>query len=605
GPLLYSIINKTVDSIDDNFASTSILKNTTYPEKAFSFLRLVYDYPMALLVFAFLVFLVILSVSIAMLSQKKRKIEMKHTLQLADALKRAETADASKSLFLSQMSHEIRTPLNSIIGFLELSKDATLEKVREYHINCDNAAKHLLSIVNDVLDMSAIEAGKMKIASAPFNLKDLISSISSTYIPICEKKNIDFNIKLSGEIDEIIVGDKMRFNQILLNILSNAVKFTEKGFIRLSISQTIVAEGNVYLTIKITDSGCGMSPELQSRLFSPFEQENAKTAQKFGGSGLGLSITKNLVSLMKGAIVAESNLGEGSTFTINLPFERSSEKFEYHSRNLNFKDLHVLVVDDDNDDCRYIASILSHMNINSHCVNGGFEALDEIERTIHTENEYNVCIIDVRMPDIDGIETSKMIRERYGKDVIVIVISAFQHYYNDTILIESGADTFIPKPLFQSSLYDLFVNLTDGHSVVAEKTQQGLTDFSGKRILLVEDNQLNRMIATGLLGKQGIVCDVAEDGQIGYEKFIDSAQGYYDAILMDIHMPNMNGYESTQAIRNSNHPDSSSIGIIAFTANAFQEEISKALAAGMNAHVPKPIDMPALDKALQQVFNKQ
>lgn len=529
------------------------------------------------------------------------RMESEKNEMLATALEAANQASNAKSQFLSRISHELRTPLNAIIGFMELAKGAEKKQIEDYMANSDIAAKQLLSIINDVLDMSSIEAGKLKIAHAPFDFKYLISSITNMFLSQCEEKGLIYETLMLTPIDEWLMGDQLRINQILINLLNNAVKFTSTGSVKLKISQIDASHNQVFIRFEISDTGCGMSKEMLERLFKPFEQESSLTAQKYGGSGLGLSIVNNLVSMMDGVIRVESEQGVGTTFFVDIPFIRS----EVTHRNQLPEDvstMRVLVVDDEELERKYLSIVLGRMSVRHTCIADGGEALSVLEEAEKDDDPYTICLVDWKMPNMSGLEITKRIRERYGKNVVVIVVSAYEHNQADESVKQAGANMFIAKPLFQSTLFDLFMTLTGGR-MLHKHLEKVVYQFKGKRILLAEDNAMNRRVAEGLVKKFGIECDSAEDGQIVLDKFLSSKPGYYDAILMDIQMPNLNGFEATAAIRSSNHKDAKSIQIIALTANAFNEDIAKSLSTGMNAHVTKPIEPDMLGQALDKAFH--
>ena len=606
--LLYSILNKAVSSIQKKDLDMINQKHTNYEEREFSLIRYMYDYSLHIIIFI-LVFFVVLSLNIILIyvlhkrtKEKQQLIEEKHRNEiLADALTVAENAGEAKSQFLSRVSHEMRTLLNAIIGFMQLAKEGgDTKEMDTYLCNADIAAKQLLSVINDVLDMSSIESGKMKIAHSPFDFKQTIHAITNIYLPICQQKGLKYNTRILTPIDEWLIGDQLRLNQILMNLLSNAVKFTSSGQVDLKISQYEIKEQEIFIRIEVTDTGCGMSEEMQERLFKPFEQENATTAQKYGGSGLGLSIVKNLVCMMDGAISVKSKQNEGSTFTVNIPFSKYENSNMINLPN-GIKSLHVLAVDDEENERKYISIILNRMGIWHSCVADGEEALEALSQAEDKNESFNICLIDWKMPHLNGVDTTKLIREKYGEDVIVIVVSAYEQNQANEIAKDAGANLFIAKPLFQSTLLDLFMNLTGGE-IAKRKEEKRSYNFSGKRVLLAEDNAMNLMITERILKSFGVQCECAENGKLALDKFTNSEPGYYDVILMDIQMPKMNGYEAAKAIRNSSHIDAKSIPIIALTANAFNEDIARTLSSGMNAHVAKPIDPKILTAELEKAF---
>lgn len=523
---------------------------------------------------------------------------------LFEALGAANQASYAKSQFLSRVSHELRTPLNAIIGFLNLAKDADQEQIASYLANSDAAAKQLLSVINDVLDMSSIESGKMKIAHTLFDVTHFISNITNLYEPQFRQKGIEYQTIKLNSIDEWLFGDPLRVNQILFNLLNNALKFTEEGRVSLQISQHKSKRSDqVVIRFEVTDTGCGMSEEMQSRLFKAFEQESAVTAQKYGGNGLGLSIVGNLVGMMGGVIKVKSCQNEGSTFSVDLPFTKGKAE-----RTIGIlegaESIHVLVADDTDTEREYMSAILQRLSVRHTCVRNSTDTIQELERARKESDDYNVCIIDWKMAEESGLDISRQIRRQFGQDIVIIVVSAYDHYQADESVKTAGANMFVAKPMFQSALYNLFVTMTGGRFAEQENLQEDV-DLSHMHVLLAEDNAMNRMMMEKTLSKMfGIKCDSVVDGRMALDKFLASPEGGYDVILMDVQMPNMDGYEATRLIRASSHPDAERIQIIAVTANAFSEDITKSLSYGMNDHVSKPLDQEALESALKKVYMK-
>lgn len=605
--ILYSIMKKAATSISVSDINTILQSYADDLEKPFSLIGYMYDYPLHVVLFVAAILLVMfLILYLCQLSGKRKRAEIQVEQEkrrndlLNVALAAAERADAAKSQFLSRVSHEMRTPLNAIIGFIELSKDADAKTISANLANSDVAAKQLLSVINDVLDVSSIDAGKLKIAHSPFHFKHLISAITNIYELQCRQKNINYETKLLTAVDDWLIGDELRTNQILMNLLGNAVKFTEHGSISLTISQTDMEEHKAVICFIISDTGCGMSTEMQERLFKPFEQESADTARRYGGSGLGLSIVKSLVSMMDGSIRVESEAGRGTTFTVDIPYNKNQTAARLPMIE-NIEHLRILAVDDEATEREYIGLVLKRIGVRYTCVENGQSALEELFEGKKANDAYSICILDWQMPEQDGVEITKMIRKNYGKDVLVIVVSAHDYQQTEESAKNAGADMFLSKPLFQSSLFDLFLSLTNGR-IVRDEPAEPAWDFSGKRVLLAEDNELNRIIVEAFLDKIDILCESTENGHLAVEKFLASEPGYYDAILMDIQMPVMDGFAATRAIRESSHPEARTIQIIAQTADAFNEDITKALSAGMNAHVAKPIKLDMLARALARAF---
>ena len=516
---------------------------------------------------------------------------------LSDALESARNANVAKSNFLSHMSHEIRTPMNAIIGMTTIAMSRLDDRARLEDClgKIAQSSRHLLGLINDVLDMSKIEGGRLSIAHEPFNFRLSLQGIVNLIQPQIQEQGQNFEVSLSEVDEEELNGDAMRLNQILINLLSNAVKFTPRGgSIRLDIRQVHKNRNNVRFRFIIRDTGIGMSEEFISRLYMPFEQATASTASKFGGTGLGMAITQNLVSLLGGMISVKSKEGRGTEFTVELPFGLSGRQT---SRELSALDpLKVLVVDDDPGTCEHASLLLGRMGLRARWVLVGKEAVDLILRARECGDDYDVCLIDWQMPDMDGVETARRIRREVGPDTLIIIISAYDWSPIEREAREAGVNAFINKPFFASTLHDTLLSITRHAPAKAEVSVPNRReyDFSGRRVLLVEDNEFNREVAKEFLEMTGAAVECAGDGREALEKFTSSEPGHYALILMDVQMPVMSGYEATRAIRASDHAEAETIHILAMTANAFSEDIAAAVAAGMNGHLAKPIDVAAL-----------
>ena len=529
--------------------------------------------------------------------------EMKLRQTLKDALVNAQNANAAKQNFLSRMSHEIRTPMNAIIGMTTIAAayiedrsrvESCLEKI-------GYSSKHLMSLINDVLDMSKIDEGKMTINHELFHLENVTESITSIIYPQAAQKRIHFSMPLVDLTNTALLGDSLRLNQILLNLLSNALKFTpEGGTIRLEIRQLYKKNGRIRLRFTVSDTGIGMGEEFIDRLFLPFEQEKASTGQRFGGTGLGMSITKNLVTLMGGTISVKSRLEQGSTFTVELDFDipDGEEQTAYHGHSL--ESLNVLVADDDRDSCVHTSLLLENLGITSCWVLSGRECVEKVCSAHKVGGDYDVCLIDWKMPDMDGIEVTRRVRELVGPDTTIIIITAYDWTSIEQSAREAGANAFLSKPIFASTLYNTLLSATGLEKTVRTVSRNaGMTSMAGRHVMLVEDNALNREIAMEMLNLMKIDVVCVNNGQEAVEKFAEIG-GSLDLILMDVQMPVMDGYQATEAIRKSGNPKSETIPIIAMTADAFHEDVVKAAAAGMNGHLAKPVDMDLLYQMIRE-----
>ncbi|MCH5276377.1 MAG: response regulator [Desulfovibrionaceae bacterium] len=553
----------------------------------------------------------VLKQRIVTLSDQTADVQQRQALR--DALENARNASMAKSNFLSHMSHEIRTPMNAIIGMttIAMTRLDDRSRIEDCLSKIALSSRHLLGIINDVLDMSKIEGGKLTIAHEAFNFQTAMEGVVNLILPQAQARGLDFEVVSTVEEEELM-GDALRVNQILINILSNSIKFTPAGgSVRLEVRQLYKKNNTVQFRFVIRDTGIGMSEEFLKKLYTPFEQATSSTASKFGGTGLGMAITKNLISLLGGTIFVKSKEGEGSEFTVELPFGLSGRKPEAYGGRL--APLKVLIVDDDHGTCEHASLLLEKMGLRCRWVLSGADAIKLVQESHANGDDYDVCFIDWKMPDMDGMETATRIRQTVGDETCIIIISAYNWESIQDQATSVGVNGFIPKPFFASNLYNALNTLTRKTTTAAEKEkaapQEAATDdderhydFTGKHILLVEDNEFNREIANEFLEMTGATVDNAEDGSQGVSRFTESEPGTYDIILMDVQMPVMDGHEATRTIRASSHPDAKSIPILAMTANAFSEDVSTALAAGMNGHIAKPIDIKELYRTLALHF---
>jgi len=532
------------------------------------------------------------------------KMSQVQLLELENAKQAAEKANKSKSEFLSNMSHDIRTPMNAIIGMTTIAITNIDDKSRVE--NCLKkiilSSKHLLGLINDVLDMSKIESGKMTLKVEMVSLRDIMDSIVSIVQPQIKSKHQRFDVFIYNITSENVICDSVRLNQILLNLLSNAIKFTpEGGSIEVALHEQESPKGDDYvrILIKVKDNGIGMSEEFQEHIFDSFTREDNKRVQKTEGTGLGMAITKYIVDAMGGEIKIKSTQGLGTEFNIALDFERTSEKEE----DMILPDFTMLVVDDDKQLCESTTASLKSIGIRADWTLDGESAVQMVSQHHSKHDDYHIILLDLKLPGMDGIKTAKELRKQLGNDVPIILISAYDFSDVEAEAREAGISGFLSKPLFKSTLYYGLKPYIDSSSGLPTPEKVAV-DFTGKRILLAEDNELNWEIASELLTDIGLEIDWAENGQICADMFQKSPVGFYNAILMDIRMPVKDGYEATDMIRSMNRPDAS-LPIIAMTADAFSEDIQKCLKHGMNAHVAKPIDIKELSRILDKALEKK
>ena len=536
--------------------------------------------------------------------QQLRELEEARASEEA-ARKDAEHANRAKSEFLSNMSHDIRTPMNAIVGMTAIAT-ANIDDQQQVK-NCLKkitlSSKHLLGLINDVLDMSKIESGRMTLNMDQVSLREVVDSIVSICQPQVKAKHQHFDVFIHDISTENVLCDSVRLNQVMLNLLSNAIKFTpEEGKIHMALFEESSPKGEdfVRIQIQVKDNGIGMSKEFMRHIFDSFAREDSARVHRTEGTGLGMAITKFIVvDAMGGDIQVDSTQGKGSEFRVTLDLEKADVMEE----DMILPNWNMLVVDDDRQLCETTASALHSIGVNAEWTLDGESAVEIVVKRHQRQDGYHIILLDWKLPGMDGIATARRIREALGDDPVpILLISAYDWGEIEHSARDAGITGFISKPLFKSTLFNSLRqftgSLTEEEEEEAAQGERG-RDLTGRRILLAEDNELNWEIASELLSEEGLVLDWAENGQICVEMLNQSPPGYYDAVLMDIRMPVMGGYEATQVIRTLDRPDRD-LPIIAMTADAFAEDVKRSLDCGMNAHVAKPIDVREVMRLLEK-----
>ncbi len=535
---------------------------------------------------------------------KIQRAQLAKNEQLRNALEVANQANIAKTAFLSAMSHEIRTPMNAIIGLdsIALKAPNLSDRLREYLEKIGSNARHLLGIINDILDMSRIESGRMILQNEEFSFANMLEQINVIVGEQCREKGLQYDCTVRGHVDDFYIGDELKLKQVLINVLGNAIKFTDKGGeISFSVEKVAHFEDKSTLRFIVKDTGIGIDKNYLPKIFEPFSQEDSGASNAYGGTGLGMAITKNIVETMNGNIAVKSDKGVGSEFIINITLRNSPKSLDsVKGKKIEVKDLSVLIIDDDPIACEHGRLVLEDVGIKAETSFSGREAIDRVRLRKARHEVYNIVLLDLRLPGENTIAITRQIRELVGNETAIIILTAYS--WDDIIeeAIAAGVDRFMAKPLFASSVVHEFHQALEQKNL--DEPEKQLADLEGCKILMAEDMPVNAEIMMMVLSMQGMEVEHAPNGQEAVNTFAQSPPNYFDAVLMDIRMPIMDGLKATEEIRALERPDAKKIPIIAMTANAFDEDVQRSLQAGMNAHLSKPVEPEHLFKTLAELI---
>ena len=535
--------------------------------------------------------------------QQQRRELSESREALKDALAAAEDASKAKTTFLSNMSHEIRTPMNAIIGLdnIALADPDLSDETRRNLEMIGTSAHHLLGIINDILDMGRIESGRMIIKSEEFSFINMLAQVNDIISGQCDDKGLHYECHVLTSVNDYYVGDDQKLRQILVNVLGNAVKFTPTGgSVTMSIERLAHYEGKSTIRFSIADTGIGMSEDYLPKIFDAFSQEDSSASGSYGSTGLGMPITKSIVELMGGTIEVESEKGVGTTFTITVTLVDSTRTTATHEEELDLRSLSVLVIDDDEIACEHAQVVLSQLGVACDTALSGAEGIEMAQMRKARREPYDLILVDWRMPGMDGVDTTRCLRETVDSDAPIIILTSYS--WEDIVdeARAAGVDTFVSKPLFADRVLDEFMEAFDRKNA---RQESDVVDLAGRRVLIAEDIEINAEIIEMVLSMREIEVEHAQNGKVAVDMFQASEVGYYDAILMDMRMPEMDGLEATRAIRALDRADARDVPIIALTANAFDEDVRRSMQAGLNAHLSKPVEPDTLFQTLEELVH--